>query len=108
MSEPIYNHDAHVRDYYDLRDIGIHGKFEGERLAVEKAYLRSLDGFIHDDFGSVDEGGYYCRVLFEECPFIVCFVEDSQGFIKEVDCHEYESIWAQWIEDNENSNDLDE
>lgn len=94
---PQYNHWAHVRSYYDQpADQG--SKFMGARLAVYAAYKRNMEGSGHDDFGSVDELGYYARVCFAECPFIVCFREDSQGFVTEVDCNDYEAIWAQYIE----------
>ena len=95
-----YNADAHVRVYYDQKCSGW-GKFEGERLAVQVAYERSLEGFIHDDFGDSEGFGYFCRVLFDDCPFIVCFREDSQGFIHEVDPKDYEQIWVYYIEECE-------
>jgi hypothetical protein len=95
-----YNNDAHVRDYYDLKCTGW-GKFEGERLAVQVAHERSLEGFIHDDFGSVDEGDYYCRVLFDDCPFIVCFREDAVGFVHELTSEAYEAAHAEYVERHE-------
>lgn len=114
ITQPNYNHDAHVRQYYDMniRHFPEHplnsSKFGGERLAVALAYERNNNGFGHDDFGSVDEGGYYARVCFAECPFIVCYKEDNQGFVTEVDCDDYEAIWAQYIEDNEDTEENNE
>lgn len=91
ISQPVFNHDAHVRDYYDLREMG-YGKFEGERRAVKAAYDMMLNGFVH---------GYYCRVTFEDCPFLVCFMEDEQGFVHELTNDEYEAAHNEYIEDNE-------
>jgi hypothetical protein len=104
MTQPAYNHDAHVRLYYDQR-LKDNSKFWCERRAVLAAYERSMEGFIHDDFGHVNEGGYYCRVLFDECPFIVCFREDEQGFVTEVTPRDYEAIWAHYIETQEHGAD---
>lgn len=108
-STPIYNHDSHVRAYYDQRLTGIVGghnsKFFSERRAVLAAWEKSLDGFAYDDFGDVNEGGYYARVLFDECPFIVCFREDEQGFVTEVSPNDYEAIWAHYIETQEAGED---
>ena len=93
-----YNHDAHVREYYDQKCTGW-GKFEGERLAVYAAHEMSMNGFVHDDFGSVDEWyGYYCRVIFDDCPFIVCFREDNLGFVHEISSEDYEAAHAEYVE----------
>jgi len=93
----IYNHDAHVRAWYDVPELH-YSKFIGQTRAVRLAHETSLSGFFHDQFGDANEGGYYCRVLFQEAPFIVCFVEDSQGFVTELSSDEYEAAWAEWVE----------
>lgn len=98
--QPTFNHDAHVRAWYDQPSFSP-GKFQGERRAVERAYESSLNGFIHDDYGSVDDIGYHARVLFDDVPFIVCFVEDSQGFVSELSNSEYESRHAAYVEECE-------
>lgn len=107
--EPTFNHDAHVRDWYDQPASDFPGKFEGERRAVALAHEMSLNGFVHDDFGDVQSIGYYARVLFDEAPFIVCFCEDSQGFVSELSCNEYEAKHAEYVEECESeSEDEDE
>lgn len=107
-SQPTYKHDAHVRLYYD-QPARKGSKFSGQRLAVYAAYQMSLNGFAHDEFGSVQAQGHYTRVCFDECPFIVCFHEDCQSFVTEVDCQHYEQIWAQYIEETEDTEEgLDE
>lgn len=101
IEELRFQHDNHVRDYYDQPD-DTSSKFTGERRAVVEAYAMMLNGFIHDDFGSSTDGaGYYCRVTFEQCPFIVCFVEDTQGFVTELSCSEYEAAHADYVERSE-------
>ena len=104
--------DQHVRAYYDqpANDFEEYAssRFEGETVALAKAYQVSLDGFADDEFGDVDEGGFFARVLFDACPFIVCFCVDSQGFVSEIDNREYEAIWAQYIEESESSDDENE
>ena len=49
---------------------------------------------------SVEDNGYYCRVLFNEAPFIVCFLEDNLGFITEITNNEYESAFQTEVEHN--------
>jgi hypothetical protein len=100
-----YNHDQHVRAYYDEIMPGF-GKFAGERRAVEAAYVKMLCGFVHDDFGnSVDGAGYYARVLFEEAPFIVCFVECQSGFVFELSNEQYELEFQGYMEAQEQDQD---
>jgi hypothetical protein len=102
-----YNHDAHVRDYYD-QPVLDSSKFAGQRRAVLAAYEMSLNGFVHDDFGDVDTWGYHARVLFNDCPFIVCFREDSQGFVDELESSEYEAVWAEYVEQSENEDESED
>ena len=93
----IYNHDQHQRDYYD-QAVGTLGKFEGERYGLAVAYNLSCEGFEDDSFGSVQDIGYFSRVTFDEAPFIVCFVEDSQGFVTEISNREFEDAEHDYIE----------
>lgn len=104
-----YQHDEHVRLYYDQPANNFEkyysSKFEGgQTVAVAVAYEESLNG-CYDDFVDVNEGGFYCRVLFDQCPYIVCFKQDEQGFITEISNGEYELAWLQYIEGNEETND---
>ena len=100
----VYQHDAAQRDYYN--EVNWYpGKFEGTRRAVESAYEVSLNGCQHDDFGSVEEYGYYCRVLFDEAPHIVCFRECGQGFIYELTNNEYEMCFLDYVEQSEENTD---
>ena len=95
------NHDNHVRAYYDEILPGF-GKFAGERRAVEAAYVQMLCGFVHDDFGDgVDGNGYYARVLFNEAPFIVCFVECPSGAVFELSNEQYELAFQEYTEEQE-------
>ena len=77
------------------------GKFQGQRVAVQLAYDAMLDGMQHDDFGESEGMGYHCRVLFDGSPHIVCFVEDSQGFVTEITCDQYEVAFQDWAEASE-------
>lgn len=92
-------YDQHVRCYYDQPANNFEqfssSKFEGEIVALAVAFNASLEGFQHDDFGNVDQNGYYCRVLFDDCPWIVCFVEDSNGFVTQVSNEVYEAAQAE-------------
>ena len=98
MQEIIYNLDQHVRDWYAQIVTGL-GKFEGETRATKLAYECMLNGFQYDDFGDIVDGcGYYCRVLFDEAPFIVCFWEDSQGFVRELTNEAYEQAFQDYVE----------
>lgn len=95
---PAPAHDEHVRAYYD-QPIEGHGRFEGERRALAQAYELSLGGFAHDDFGGVNEyGAFYARVVFNDCPYIVCFVEDANGFVSEITCDEFEGAFQDYVE----------
>ena len=94
-----FNHDSHVRAWYDEPCEGL-GKFEGERRAVETAYEMSLNGFVHDDFGSVQDVGYHARVLFADAPFIVCFRENGDGFVSEMSSEAYELAHIDYVEAN--------
>jgi hypothetical protein len=92
-----FNHDSHVRAWYDQPLKGL-GKFEGERRAVEEAYKSSMNGFVHDDFGSVEDVGYHARVLFDGAPFIVCFRESGDGFVSEMTNEAYELAHIDYVE----------
>lgn len=77
-----------------------HGKFEGERVAVFMAHAASLDG-TGESFGDVNEGGFFCRVLFDASPHLVCFVETESGFVREITNSEYEAAHADHVEQSE-------
>ena len=93
--QAVYNHDQQVRDYYDQPAQEGPGKYEGERLALRLAHE---DGYCDDDFGDVQAIWFYGRVLFDDCPFIVCFVENSDGFVTEISNSEFEAAEADYIE----------
>lgn len=96
-----FEHDSHVRAYYDQRD-NSPGKFEGETRALRLAYETSMNGFAEDEFGGDDDiAPYTARVLFDHYPFIICFQELSNGFVREITNREYEYLWAEYIEDIE-------
>lgn len=94
-------HDSHVRAWYDQKDHSP-GKFEGETRALRLAYETAMEGFASDDFGGDDQGANYCaRVMFDAYPFIVCFEQLSNGFVRELTNSQYEALWAQSVEDAE-------
>ena len=69
------------------------GRFEGERIALALAYRNSLNSCC-EDFGSVDELGYFCSsyVDLPNGTYIdVFFQVDNSGFITEISSQEYEA-----------------
>jgi len=87
----------HVKDYYDQPASDYAGRYEGERLALRIAHEISLDGGC-DNFESVQELGYYCKVPFEG--FTVYFCEDEQGFISEISEEDYNEAEKEYEEND--------
>lgn len=100
--DAIVEHDQHVRAYYDQPandfEAFASSKYEGESIALAVAHERSLHGMAYDEFGSVQEGGFYARVLFDHAPFIVCLKEDEQGFVSEITNEAFEVARAEFDE----------
>lgn len=94
---PQFNADAHARAWYDEPATEHPGKFQGERRAVAVAHETSLNG-CSESFGESEGFGFYGRVLFDDAPFLVCFREDSNGFVTEITNEQYEAADAEYIE----------
>src|SRR5690554_5076171 len=77
------------------------GKFEGERLALKMAYEASLEGNLDEEFGSVQENGYYCRVYLKGLEEPICFMENEYGFIFEISNEEFEKSFEKWSEETD-------
>jgi hypothetical protein len=78
------------------------GKFEGERKAVVYAYEASLDGWA-DTFGDSETFGFYAYVDLGEPIGVVCFVQNSQGFVSEISESEFNAAQVEWEDLGEES-----
>jgi hypothetical protein len=97
-------HNSHVIAYYS-QPYPYFGKFEGERLALVKAYENSLDGCC-ESFGDCETVGFYCAAYAGELE--IYFVEDSQGFVTELNASQYakaETAYEAMLEESEEGDD---